>query len=306
MNLSLLWPRGGVPRAHGERVLVDVGEGDRVLLHFAPPRVAGGTVAVIVHGFTSSADARLVRSLARKCAARGFGVARVNTRGSGASLPFTRRLAHAGLEADLCAVLAALQRRVPESSFALIGISMGGNVALRAAAALAGGKGPRLSCVAGLSPVVDVARCARDCDSAPHARLYRAVFLRSLRARVTALDRAHGLGIDRRALAAVRTLRAFDDLYTAPLWGHASADEYWARASALPVLEAIEVPILAIAARDDLLVPFDSLRPLRRRSGVKFLATAKGGHCAFVARARGADEDRYWAENRIVEFLGEP
>jgi predicted alpha/beta-fold hydrolase len=64
------------------------------------------------------------------------------------------------------------------------------------------------------------------------------------------------------------------------------------------------VPTLIIHAEDDPFVPFAPLRDPSVTSNpyVLLIATERGGHVAFLSNARG--EDRFWAENRLVEFCG--
>jgi uncharacterized protein len=110
---------------------------------------------------------------------------------------------------------------------------------------------------------------------------------------------------DTAALRRVRTVRDFDNHYTAPHSGFRDAEDYYARASALQFVERISVPTLVIHAQDDPFVPYASfLHPaLRENTNVVLLAPERGGHVGFVAdERRGGGEDRFWAENRVVEF----
>jgi hypothetical protein len=99
-------------------------------------------------------------------------------------------------------------------------------------------------------------------------------------------------------------VREFDELYTARLHGFRDAADYYARASALQFVGRIRVPTLIVHAQDDPFIPFASLRhpSIEANPNVILLAPARGGHVAFIARPTGG-EDRYWAENRVVEFF---
>jgi hypothetical protein len=70
------------------------------------------------------------------------------------------------------------------------------------------------------------------------------------------------------------------------------------------IIERIRVPALVITAADDPFVPSNPFRD-PRITGNPCLSVAiceHGGHCGFVGPATGED-DGYWAENRIVEFV---
>jgi predicted alpha/beta-fold hydrolase len=105
------------------------------------------------------------------------------------------------------------------------------------------------------------------------------------------------------ALGRVRTVRQFDDAYTAPHHGFLGAGDYYHRASAIRVIDRIRVPALVLTAEDD---PFVPPAPFTRPevTGNPFLTvviTPHGGHCAYVERA-APDYDGYWAEREIVRF----
>ena len=62
-------------------------------------------------------------------------------------------------------------------------------------------------------------------------------------------------------LGHIRTVRAFDDEYTAPHFGFKDAEDYYHRASAMRVIDRVRVPALIITAEDDPFVPADPVPP---------------------------------------------
>ncbi len=107
----------------------------------------------------------------------------------------------------------------------------------------------------------------------------------------------------RPGLRVLRSIREFDDEVTARYCGFAGADDYYARASASPLVPRIAVPTLVIHANDD---PFIRILPqteaaLHANPHVRYVVTDTGGHCGFVAPADGYDGR--WAERQIVEFF---
>jgi predicted alpha/beta-fold hydrolase len=108
----------------------------------------------------------------------------------------------------------------------------------------------------------------------------------------------------------------FDDHYVAPAFGFADARDYYAKASSLPHLSRIRVPTLIVHAQDDPFIPFapleSALNPQPQsdtssavlttsNENVLLVAPASGGHVAFLS-ADSLEEDRFWAENRLVDF----
>ena len=102
--------------------------------------------------------------------------------------------------------------------------------------------------------------------------------------------------------AAITTLRAFDDCYTAPIHGFADAADYYARSSSKAFIADIRIPTLIVNAIDDPFLP-EACYPLaetRDHPHVYLETPVHGGHVAFVA----FNEDQaYWAEQRAVAFL---
>ena len=52
-------------------------------------------------------------------------------------------------------------------------------------------------------------------------------------------------------LKSIRTVREFDDRYTAPYFGFDGAEDYYHRASAMRVVDRIRIPALVITSEDD-------------------------------------------------------
>jgi predicted alpha/beta-fold hydrolase len=257
---------------------------------------------VIVHGLGGCDSAGYAVATGQLALARGWHVARMNMRGAGDAEALCARLYNAGLDTDLLAVLGAL---APEAGpIAVVGFSLGANLALLA---LARG-GARLPAtvvgMAAVSPPLDLAACAEALER-PSNRLYQSYFLRNLKAAyrrrqqrrpdLYEAGREHGL----------RTIREYDDVITAPYGGYASAEEYYARSSAGPLLTSLDRPALVLAAEDDPMVPAESVArwPLPPSGLVRREMTATGGHVGFVAPT--AAPGRFWAAERVMDFVEE-
>jgi len=108
------------------------------------------------------------------------------------------------------------------------------------------------------------------------------------------------------ALGRIRSIREFDDAYTAPFHGFRDAADYYHRASAMQAVDKITIPTLIITAADDPFVPPGPFKEpsLTRNRNITLKLTPHGGHCGFVEEA-SAGYDGYWAEREIVRFLAE-
>ena len=107
-------------------------------------------------------------------------------------------------------------------------------------------------------------------------------------------------------LGGVRTVREFDERFTAPHHGFRDAADYYHRASSLQVVERVRVPTLVVSAADDPFVPPEQFGDpgIASNPHVTVQVTPHGGHCGFYARA-APGFDGYWAERRAVEVVRE-
>lgn len=99
-----------------------------------------------------------------------------------------------------------------------------------------------------------------------------------------------------------RRLIDFDELYTAPASGYASAAAYYAAASAKPYLSEIRVHTVVLAAEDDPLVCSTPWLDAKIPPNVSVCMTKHGGHLGFVGRT-GIDSNNRWMDWRVVEWL---
>jgi predicted alpha/beta-fold hydrolase len=159
---------------------------------------------------------------------------------------------------------------------------------------------PALLGVCAVSPALDLSETTRNLEL-PQNRLYQRSFVRGLRRLVERKKELYPGLYDVRKLDRLRTVRDFDELYTAPHGGFAGAEDYYARASAIRFVPRVRVPTLVIHAQDDPLVPFGPLqRPeVSGNPSVMAVAPLRGGHVAFVSTEKG---ERFWAEERLAEL----
>jgi len=275
----------------------------RVLAHCHwQPEPASHPALLLLHGLEGSSAAHYMRGIADKAFRRGFNVVRLNQRNCGGTEALTPTLYHSGLTSDPLFVLRELIVRDGIRSLALAGYSLGGNLALKLAGDLGDAAPAELRAICSVSPTMDLERCVLALERRTNLA-YQWNFMRGLKARMrrkAALfpDRFTIDGLDR-----VRTVREFDDRYTAPHFGFEGASDYYYRASALRVVDRIRVPTLILTAADDPFVPPDPFSDpaVTGNPSITVHVSPHGGHCAFLSRGTGGG-DGYWAEQAIVGF----
>ncbi len=301
------WPRRRRLREEiraDEPRLFEVETNVRLLAHcrWQQDRYTRHTV-VLVHGLEGSTSSVYMMSTARKAFRAGFNVIGLNMLYCGGTEHLAHTLYHSGMSGDVHAVVRELIAHDKLPSVLVAGFSMGGNIVLKFAGELGVDAPPELLGVCAVSPSLDLSACA-DAIERRTNRLYQRAFVHSLRERVRGKQKQHPDIYDTSRLHTVRTVRDFDNLYTAVHGGFKDADDYYERVSALRFIPRIHVPTLIIHAQDDPIIPFSSFRDpaLVNNPNVILLAPAHGGHVGFLAD-KPVGEDRFWMENRIVEFF---
>lgn len=273
----------------------------RVLGHcyWQPERHTRPTL-VALHGLEGSSNGHYMRGLALQAWRRGWNAVLLNHRNCGGTEALTPTLYHSGLTEDAVAVIAELAADgLPH--FGVAGYSLGGNLTLRIAGELAsvpGRAGLPIRAVAAVSPTMDLQICT-DAIELPVNFPYQWNFLRDLRARLIRKS-AHWPGrFDLEPLTRVRTIREFDDAYTAPQAGFGNAANYYYQASAMRLIDRVTVPTLIVSAEDDPFVPSEQFRrpEVAGNPNVRVVIADDGGHCGFVSSTG------YWAEQTAVSFI---
>jgi uncharacterized protein len=260
-------------------------------------------VVVVVHGLEGSCESGYVVGIADKAWARGFHAVRMNQRNCGGSERLTPTLYNSGLSGDYRAVLMELVEEGFEQIF-FVGYSMGGNLVTKMAGELGAGAPVQLKGVAAVCPALDLAACA-DALERRENFLYQRHFVRGLMKRYRwKVDLFPGR-YRKDGFGPIRTVREFDDEITAPCFGFRDAAEYYESASAKRVIADVRVPLLVITAQDDPFVPYELFGRVKaeKNPGARLVAPEHGGHCGFISRFAGAE--RFWAEERVVEFVEE-
>jgi predicted alpha/beta-fold hydrolase len=308
VGARLLRSRRGV---RFERERLELWDGDFVDLDWAveadgwtpgeaPPLV------LILHGLEGSASSDYVLQTIRSVARRGLASAALNFRSCSGEMNRLARFYHSGDTADTDAVIAMLRERFPHRKLGAVGFSLGGNVLLKHLGECSRRNRNRgaVDAAVAISVPFDLARGIQTLELR-WGRWYQRYFLRKLRRKVRL--KAHLLQetvpVDR--LLRVRSLRAFDDLGTAPLHGFADSDDYYRRASSKPYLPDIRRPTLLIHSVDDPFLPAGAVprREVADNPHLEACFTDAGGHVGFVTGPPWAPT--FWAEATAADFLAE-
>lgn len=243
-----------------------------------------------------------MHGIAAKAYRAGMNVVRMNQRNCGGTEHLTPTLYNSGLGQDYRAVIDELANKDNLSRIWLVGYSMGGNLVLRTAGESRTSQ-PAMAGAIAVCPNIDPTQCV-DALEQPQNWIYHHHFLTQLKARMRRKALLFPGRWDLTGLDRIRTLREFDDRYTASDGGYRDGADYYDRAGARHVLHSISIPTTIITAQDDPFIPYAMFTKVAIDDNpcVRLVAPVHGGHCGFFQR-RKVDEDRYWAENRIIDIM---
>ncbi|MEW5738918.1 MAG: alpha/beta fold hydrolase [Myxococcota bacterium] len=259
---------------------------------------AGAPTVLVLHGLESSSQAGYVQHTVRCLAERGWGAVALNFRGCSDAPNVQAKSYSSGDTTDARWLLS----RLP-SPKAAVGFSLGASVLVNLLAQ--DGEKAGLFAAAAVCTPFDLAFGARFLDSQERfARVYLANFLPTLKEKALEKARRFPALLDAGAIARTRTIRDFDHVVTARLFGFSSAEDYYAQCSTGPKLTRLTVPTLLVSAEDDALAPAANLpEGAHLRDALHVLRTTAGGHVGYVAGS--VLRPRFWVEERVVDWLAE-
>lgn len=289
--------------------LITLPEGQALVVHEEPVHQLDDDtpLAILVHGLGGDHRSPYLRRIAHRLAASDMRVWRVDLRGCGAGLSHAFGPSHAGASSDLAAIIAAAQNQYPRAPIAVAAFSLGGNLLLKMLGELA--ERPDQSIVdlsrivraVAVAPPADLHGCSSNMERMtrlPYTRYYLKLLDKQVQARAEKWEAWRAI----QPSAVVRTIRQFDDWYTAPLAGFANTDEYYTLSSSNRWFNKINVPTRLLIDRHDPIVPFAAFGEHTFSSSVTIETTRFGGHLGYLAReTRGGI--RRWMDAWVEEVL---
>ena len=315
-----------LPPAAGQPVPLLLPGGEQLLGVLDAPTDGrqGEALVLLLHGLGGSSEREGLRRMGLALQDAGLAVLRLNLRGAGAGRTLAAGTYAAECNADLLPVLGQLRAVAAGRPLLGVGLSLGGTILLNAL--LAAPAPAALDGLVCLSSPLDLAVCSARIES-PRNRIYARWLLKRLLEQTLA-DPFGVSELERQALTAgggPASIRAFDQAITAPRWGYASVEAYYAGASPLPALLAAAPrpglpPLLLVHAEDDPWVPVASIRQLagalaadgrqpptaeapmaERFRRPEILISRRGGHNGF--HGRGDTPRACWGDRLTVRWL---
>ena len=241
---------------------------------------------VLFHGLEGSSSSHYAEAFADWAVQNKCDLAIPHFRGCSGTLNTAPRAYHSGDHAEIDFFLRKFKQQADAAQrpgLVAAGVSLGGNALMR----WAGEQGQEalklVKAVASICSPLDLAASGKAIGEGFNRQVYTRMFLRSMKPKALAKLKQHPGLFDAQRMLASKDLYEFDNVFTAPLHGFQNTDDYWRRASALPLMANIQIPALALNALNDPFIPADSLPSTQTVSPcVELWQPPHGGHVGFA------------------------
>lgn len=242
---------------------------------------------VMFHGLEGSSDSHYAQACADWAAQHDVHWVMPHFRGCSGEINHAPRAYHSGDHAEIDWILRRLRqehRQWGGQCMVAAGVSLGGNALMRWAGEHGEAAAAQVDAIASICSPLDLAASGRAIGQGFNRQVYTRMFLRTMKPKAMAKWAQFPGLFNRERLLAARDLYEFDNVFTAPLHGFRDTPDYWARASAKPLLPRIRVPALLVNARNDPFVPVASLPQAHEVSrSVTLWQPRHGGHVGFAS-----------------------
>ena len=256
---------------------------------------------IVSHGLEGDSQRTYVKGIIKAFSSKGCHGLAWNFRGCSGEPNLLERFYHSGATEDLEEVIQHVRSLGQYKKIILCGFSLGGNLTLKYLGERGTSLHPEIWRAAAFSVPLHLSSSSTKISKGSNW-IYNKRFLSRLEQKILAKAAKMPGSFNIDALKDIKTLREFDEMYTAPLHGFESAEAYYTHCSSLQFLDSIRLPTLIINAKND---PFLSdlcypEKEMEHHPFVTFEAPEEGGHVGFAPADGG---ELYYSEKRAIEFV---
>ena len=263
------------------------------------------TVLIVFHGLEGSSGSHYAHSLGLMAQARDWHTVVPHFRGCSGEPNRAPRAYHSGDADEIAWMLGRVRARYPAHRLLAVGVSLGGNALMRWAGLQGAAAAERVHAVASLCSPLNLGSAGRAIDVGINRHIYAKHFLGTMKRKAVVKFQQFPRLFDLQAALQAQSLAAFDNVFTAPIHGYATVQDYWARASAAPVLPEVRVPALCINSHNDPFVPLADLPHTQAMPCVQWALPRWGGHVGFLQRQDGCINMNATAQ-AMLDWLDRP
>ena len=283
-----------------QRERITLPDGDFLDLDWSYSELTSDKVIILLHGLEGHAQRPYITGTAKLFNSNGIDAVAVNFRGCSGEPNLKYRSYHSGATDDLETVVQHLVANKSYSEVYIKGISLGGNLLLKYL-----GEGnvipSQVKAAIAVSVPCYLEGSAKELHSMKN-KLYHDRFKKHLVDRLKIKQKQFPSMLSEERIKTIKTLRDFDEVYTAKAHGFLNAKDYYTKSSCLQFLPNIKMPTLIInALNDSFLSPECYPVKVAKNNPNLFLEMPKyGGHVGFID-----SKNVYYNEKRALKFVNE-
>ncbi|GAB3887428.1 YheT family hydrolase [Spirosoma agri] len=271
---------------------------------FTPHHSSSNPLVILSHGLEGSSTSQYLAGMVRHLTRNGFDCLAWHYRSCSGELNRQQRFYHIGETGDLHFICQYALSKGYQTLY-LMGFSAGGNVTVKYIGEQGTALNPAIQKAVVFSVPLDLMGSARRLEQWD-SLVYNYRFNRTLKRKVAQKAAVMPGVFPTEVVGKARTIREFDNLFTAPQNGFRDVTDYYTRSSSLQFIPTIAIPTLIVNAKNDpFLSPECFPEQLARELPAVWMEfPEQGGHCGFPSLAQGIN-GTYWSEERAVAFLTE-
>ncbi len=268
-------------------------------------KVNSNTLAILIHGLEGSSESKYILSTANELNGKGIDTVSFNLRGCSGEDNWLIGTYHSGKTEDVDFVVNHILDTYDYENILIIGFSLGGNLTLKYMGEYSEKLSPKIKGAIATSVPIDITSSEREMDKLKN-KLYLEEFLKTIRLKI--LEKSYkfpDFRLDKDKLFKAKRFKHLEHLYTVPVFGFESPEDYWQKASSKPYLSKINKPTLLINAKDDSFLSPECF-PFEEAGDSEFFfleVTKYGGHVGFISTFK--QQESRWLEKRISRFIDE-
>ena len=279
------------------RERIETPDGDFIDLDISSIR--SDRAVILSHGLEGKSDRAYMKGMVRAFNIRGWDGVSFNFRGCSGEPNRTSATYHSGRTEDLHTIIQYILSEKKYKEISLIGFSLGANLTLKYAGEMGSNIPFEVKSAIGISAPCDLISSSVEIHKNKNI-IYAKRFLSTLVDKMKQKEYLHPAGITR-DYKSIKTLKDFDDKFTAPLNGFIDAMDYWGKCSSAKYLSGTAIPTLILNAKDDPILgekcfPYNLAA---ENSNLYLEVPEKGGHMGFITFSKNGE---FWHETRAAEF----
>jgi uncharacterized protein len=288
---------------------VPLADGDELVCRFVPGETS--VVVALFHGLSGSIGSSYMQRTAEVARSFGHSVLFVNHRGAGEGASKAKKIYHSGVAEDIstvirwikanwCDLIIGREKISTRPLIYAVGFSLSANLLLNLVGRQGGSDLPDR--VIAVNPPIDLQATA-DILYQGINYIYDQSFVRELR-KIMRARVEHGVAGPGETTD-FKNLAEFDRIYTAPVAGFRSPEEYYAHCSSIHYISQIKTSTVVLMAEDDPFIPIRTFHRPHWPSSVSLHIESTGGHLGYLSAKRSELGVSRWMDYFITEVFTE-